>query len=97
MEHGARYLLKNLSQATSYASVLGDIVPADVKLMKGDYLLADESALTGESLPVEKHVSDVAYSGAIVKQGEMDAYVVATGINSLLWKNHKAGGRSQNP
>jgi H+-transporting ATPase len=62
---------------------LGDIVPANVKLMKGGYLLADESALTGESLPVEKHVSDVAYSGTIVRQGEMDAYVVATGISSF--------------
>jgi plasma-membrane proton-efflux P-type ATPase len=68
---------------------LGDVVPADVKLMKGDYLLADESALTGESLPVEKHVSDVAYSGAIIKQGEMDAYVVATGISSFFGKTTK--------
>jgi H+-transporting ATPase len=68
---------------------LGDIVPADVKLMKGDYLLVDESALTGESLPVEKHVSDVAYSGAIVRQGEMDAYVVATGISSFFGKTAK--------
>ena len=68
---------------------LGDIVPADVKLMKGAYLLADESALTGESLPVEKHVSDVAYAGAIVKQGEMDAYVVATGISSFFGKTAK--------
>lgn len=68
---------------------LGDIVPADVKLMKGDYLLADESALTGESLPVEKHISDVAYAGAIVRQGEMDAYVVATGISSFFGKTTK--------
>lgn len=65
---------------------LGDIVPADIKLMKGDYLLADESALTGESLPVEKHISDLAYAGAIVRQGEMDAYVVATGIMSFFGK-----------
>jgi H+-transporting ATPase len=68
---------------------LGDIVPADVKLMKGEYLLADESALTGESLPVEKHVSDLAYAGAIVKQGEMDASVVATGISSFFGRTAK--------
>jgi H+-transporting ATPase len=68
---------------------LGDIVPADVKLMKGDYLLLDESALTGESLPVEKHLSDVAYSGSIVKQGEMNAYVVATGIASFFGRTTK--------
>jgi H+-transporting ATPase len=68
---------------------LGDIVPADAKLMKGDYLLADESALTGESLPVEKHISEIAYSGSIVRQGEMDAYVVATGIASFFGKTTK--------
>ncbi len=68
---------------------LGDIVPADVKLMKGNYLLADESALTGESLPVEKHISEIAYAGAIVRQGEMDAYVVATGVSSFFGKTTK--------
>jgi magnesium-transporting ATPase (P-type) len=68
---------------------LGGIIPADVKLMKGNYLLADESALTGESLPVEKHVSEVAYAGSIVRQGEMDAYVVATGISSFFGKTTK--------
>jgi len=68
---------------------LGDIVPADVKLMKGEYLLADESALTGESLPVEKHISDIAYAGGIIRQGEMDAYVVATGISSFFGRTTK--------
>jgi H+-transporting ATPase len=68
---------------------LGDIVPADVKLVRGDYLLADESALTGESLPVEKHISDIAYAGAIIRQGEMDASVLATGITSFFGKTTK--------
>jgi H+-transporting ATPase len=74
---------------------LGDIVPADIKLLKGDYLLADESALTGESLPVEKHVSDIAYAGAIVRQGEMDAGVVATGISSFFGKTRKLVGEAK--
>ena len=63
---------------------LGDIVPADIKLVNGDYLEADESALTGESLPVEKNAEDVAYSGSIVRQGEMDALVVTTGMNTFF-------------
>ena len=65
---------------------LGDIVPADLRLIDGDYLLVDESALTGESLPLEKTVGQVAYAGAIIRQGEMDGVVVATGLNSYFGK-----------
>jgi H+-transporting ATPase len=65
---------------------LGDIIPADVKLIDGDYLLNDESALTGESLPVEKHLSDVGYASSIVKQGEMSALVVNTGARTFFGK-----------
>ncbi|MBC7228811.1 MAG: plasma-membrane proton-efflux P-type ATPase [Actinobacteria bacterium] len=65
---------------------LGDIIPADLKLMQGDDLLLDESALTGESLPVEKHVFDVAYSGSVVRQGEMKAMVIATGMQTYFGK-----------
>ena len=68
---------------------LGDVVPADVKLIEGEYLLTDESALTGESLPVEKHISDVAYSGSIARQGEMNALVVTTGMNTYFGKTAK--------
>jgi H+-transporting ATPase len=68
---------------------LGDIAPADIKLLEGDYLLVDQSALTGESLPVEKHVSDVGYSGSIVRQGEMNALVVTTGTNTYFGKTAK--------
>jgi H+-transporting ATPase len=68
---------------------LGDIVPADAKLVKGDYLQVDESALTGESLPAEKATSDVTYAGSIVRQGEMDALVAATGANSYFGRTAK--------
>ena len=63
---------------------LGDIVPADVKLIEGEYLMVDESALTGESLPVEKKVGDVAYASSLVKRGEMTAVVLATGLNTYF-------------
>ncbi len=65
---------------------LGDIVPADIKLIDGNQLLIDESALNGESLPVEKNISDIAYSGSIIKQGEMDAIVFATGMKTFFGK-----------
>ena len=68
---------------------LGDIVPADIKLLSGDYLTIDESALTGESLPVEKHQLDIAYSGSIVRQGEMDGIVVSTGENTFFGQTAK--------
>lgn len=68
---------------------LGDIIPADVKLTDGDYLLVDQSVLTGESLPVEKHTSDIAYSGSIIRQGEMDALVAATAMNTYFGKTTK--------
>ncbi len=68
---------------------LGDIIPADIKLFDGDYLLVDESALTGESLPVEKHTSDVAYSSSVVQKGEMNALVVSTGMKTFFGKTAK--------
>jgi H+-transporting ATPase len=63
---------------------LGEIVPADLNLLSGESLDVDQSALTGESLPVEKHANDIAYSGSVVQRGEMDAVVVATGMNSYF-------------
>ena len=65
---------------------LGDIIPADIKLIKGDYITVDESALTGESLPVDKTVEDIAYSGSIVQRGEMLGLVLATGISTYFGK-----------
>jgi H+-transporting ATPase len=68
---------------------LGDIVPADIKLISGEYLNTDESALTGESLPVEKKTGDFAYSGSIIRQGEMNGLVAATGMNTFFGRTAK--------
>jgi H+-transporting ATPase len=63
---------------------LGDVVPADVKLFEGDYLSVDQSAITGESLPVDKHSGDIAYAGSSAKQGEMVGVVTATAMNTFF-------------
>ena len=62
----------------------GDIIPADAKLIDGDYLSVDQSALTGESLPAGKEKDDVVYSGSIAKQGEMIALVFTTGAQTYF-------------
>uniref|UniRef100_A0A0E0EJJ5 Plasma membrane ATPase n=1 Tax=Oryza meridionalis TaxID=40149 RepID=A0A0E0EJJ5_9ORYZ len=65
---------------------LGDIVPADARLLDGDPLKIDQSALTGESLPVTKLPGDCVYSGSTCKQGEIDAVVIATGVHTFFGK-----------
>ncbi len=65
---------------------LGDIIPADAKLMDGDPIQVDQSALTGESLPVTRQVGEVVYSGAVTKQGEINALVYATGQDTYFGK-----------
>jgi H+-transporting ATPase len=63
---------------------LGNVVPADSKLLRTGYLSIDESALTGESLPIDKKAEDIAYSGSIVRTGEMKAAVMSTGMNTYF-------------
>ncbi|VAH07409.1 unnamed protein product [Triticum turgidum subsp. durum] len=66
---------------------LGDIVPADARLLlEGDPLKIDQSALTGESLPVTKNPGDSVYSGSTCKQGEIEAVVIATGVHTFFGK-----------
>jgi H+-transporting ATPase len=65
---------------------LGDIVPADARLLDGDPVEVDQSALTGESLPVSCKCGGVVYSGSIIRQGEADAMVYATGANTYFGK-----------
>ncbi|XP_022133897.1 plasma membrane ATPase 3-like isoform X2 [Momordica charantia] len=65
---------------------LGDIIPADACLLEGDPLKIDQSALTGESLPVTKGPGDSVYSGSTCKQGEIEAVVIATGVHTFFGK-----------
>ena len=65
---------------------LGDIVPADARILAGDPIQVDQSALTGESLPVTRQAGDVVFSGSIVRQGEIEAMVYATGRNTFFGK-----------
>ncbi|CAN1134699.1 ATPase 7, plasma membrane-type [Linum perenne] len=65
---------------------LGDIVPADARLLEGDPLKIDQAALTGESLPVTKNPGSGVYSGSTCKQGEIDAVVIATGVHTFFGK-----------
>ena len=68
---------------------LGNIIPADIKLISGEYLAVDQSALTGESLPVDKKVGDEAYSGTIIKLGDMVGVVTLTGMKTFFGKTAK--------
>jgi H+-transporting ATPase len=65
---------------------LGDIVPADARLLAGDPVQVDESALTGESLPATRKPGEAVFSGSIIKRGETDAMVYATGTHTYFGK-----------
>ena len=72
----------------------GDLVPADVRLLESKDLFVDQSALTGESMPAEKHAAappgaepaaelpNVAFLGTHVVSGTATALVVATGAHT---------------
>jgi H+-transporting ATPase len=65
---------------------LGDIVPADARLLDGDPIEVDQSALTGESLPAARKSGEAVFSGSIIRQGEIGALVYATGANTYFGK-----------
>ena len=73
-------------QANSIRLRLGDIVPADARLLDGDEISVDQSALTGESLPATRKSGDAVFSGSIVRRGEIGALVYATGGKTYFGK-----------
>ena len=77
---------------------LGDIVPADLRLLAVSGLECDESVLTGESLPVDKNIAEVpsgsplgdlggaALMGTVVRTGSARGVVVTTGLHTEFGK-----------
>jgi H+-transporting ATPase len=74
---------------------LGDIVPADVRLRDGDPVEVDQSALTGESLPVTHGPGEAVYSGSIVRQGEIEAVVYGTGARTFFGQTAQLVAQTQ--
>ena len=80
----------------------GDVVPADLRLIDVHDLIIEESILTGESEPVEKHAhlieaesaigdqTNMAFSGTLVQSGSALGIVVATGSNTEIGKINQA-------
>lgn len=77
---------------------LGDVVPADSRIISDSDLELDQSALTGESMTVSRGQGDSAFSGSVVRRGEADCLVVGTGVNTFFGRTAEltqiAGGVS---
>ncbi|MGF2944785.1 plasma-membrane proton-efflux P-type ATPase [Mycobacterium sp. Lab-001] len=65
---------------------LGDVMPADLRILDDVTLEVDQSALTGESLAVSRGRGEALFSGSVVVRGEADALVCATGVSSYMGK-----------
>ena len=74
---------------------LGDIVPADARLLPGDEISVDQSALTGESLPATRKAGEAVFSGSIMRRGEIDALVYATGTHTYFGRTAQLVGEAQ--
>ena len=90
----ARVLRDSLWQTLNAAEVVpgdvirvrsGDFVPADFKIVDSEATV-DQSAITGESLPTDKKIGDVVYSGSLVRKGEVTGIVTATGVHTYFGK-----------
>ncbi|KAG9241285.1 plasma membrane ATPase [Calycina marina] len=63
----------------------GTIIPADGRIVTDDaFLQIDQSAITGESLAVDKHKTDSCYASSVVKRGEAFMVITATGDRTFV-------------
>jgi H+-transporting ATPase len=63
----------------------GDLVPSDLKIIDAE-ITADQSAITGESMPLEKKKSDLVFSGSMIRKGEATGIVTSTGAHTYFGK-----------
>jgi H+-transporting ATPase len=70
---------------------VGQVVPADIDIKDCANLQINESALTGESLPLDKNVGDNGYTGSFVTTGSLTAVVTATGTRTKFGKTLTMG------
>lgn len=88
----------------------GMAVPADARLIVADHLSVDESALTGESVPVNKGVApldqrnvplgsrtNMVYRGTVVTGGSGRGLVVATGVSTEIGEIQRLLGEAEQP
>jgi H+-transporting ATPase len=75
---------------------IGDVLPADARLLPGDPVKIDQAALTGESLPVDRSSGEQVYSGSGVKKGQAEAIVNGTGSNTFFGRTAKLVASTEN-
>jgi len=75
---------------------MGDFIPADAELFSGN-LTVDQSALTGESIPVERTAGEPVYSGSVVARGEAAGIVIATGMSTRFGKTAELVHEAREP
>jgi H+-transporting ATPase len=68
---------------------IGDVLPADARLLPSDPVKIDQAALTGESLPVDRNAGEQVYSGSVMKKGQAEAIVNGTGSNTFFGRTVK--------
>lgn len=75
-------------------------IPADARILQENDLTVNESIITGESLPADKHSEEghnILYQGTVINSGKCMAIVTATGNNTSLGKLGKAVGGYKSP
>ncbi|HNY65587.1 MAG TPA: cation-transporting P-type ATPase [Deltaproteobacteria bacterium] len=75
----------------------GTRVAADARLVIAYSVAVDESALTGESFPVEKKAGEELFAGTVIVSGEGEAEVFATGMNTRMGRLSRLAGEIREP